>query len=336
MTNPLYVNETLPADDLAAMREFDDRYIAAIGAGLPPTWADAGDLFPTDAPLVTYPISSLAIAYQQTEGESRFKGLLAKSFDLRTEEFDAGLEASLLDLTTKVFAYRNWQLGPSRMMIAEARKRNRMIVALLEDGENQKWGSTARNPDGIDGVNFFSATHLSNFNDPDSATWSNYQVSTKDVISIANIAAEVTAMQGVLDENGEKVGADPDVIMVPTAKYEGVKNLLAQALILAEASTATSNGAVNNPFLGRFTVVHNPELTDVNDWYLIDSKLRASSGLPPWISARYTAPGPALALRHWDESSDHFKNTGNIKVSSHIWYGHALAFPHSIRKIKGA
>lgn len=332
--NPLYTIETLPTDDQAAIREFDDRYLASIGATPPASWSDAGDLIPTASPLITFPISSLAISYQRTEGESRFKTLLAKSFDMKVEEFDAGIEAKLLDLLQQVFAYRNWQQGPARLMLAEARHRNESIAALLEAGESLIWGSAA-NP--IDGANFFSASHLSDLNDADSTTWSNYQATPKSVLSIANIQAEVTAMQDARDENGKKIGANPTRILVGTEKYESLKNLLAQALILGGGtSTSVTSAGISNPFLGRFVVEHVPEFTDPDDWYLVDDNLRASSGLAPWISARYTVPNPALELRRFDESSDFFKNTGRIKVSSHIWYGFSLGFPHSIRKIKGA
>lgn len=335
MTNPLYTIETLPPDDQAAIREFDDRYLASIGAAPPPSWSDIGDLFPTASPMVTFPVSSLALKYQQTEGEHRFKTLLAKSFDVKSEEFDAGIEASLLDLTTKIFAYRNWQQGPARMMIAEARHRNRSIMTLLEGGHTgSKWGATAQNTNGIDGAYFFSATHLSDFNNTGSATWSNYQSTPTDVLDLDAVAAEVTAMQNVLDENGEKLEADPDTILLPTAKFEKAKNLYAKEMILETAGAAFA--ATNNPFKGRFNLVHVPEFTDPNDFYLVDSKLRASSGLPPWLSLRYTTPNPSLQLRYWDESSDFFKDTGRIKVSSHIWYGFALGFPHAIRKVVGA
>ncbi len=330
MTNPLYTISTLPADDQAAIREFDDRYIAAIGAAPPATWSDLGDLIPASSPFVTYPISSMSLKYKQTEGESRFKTLLASSFDIKAQEFDVGVQAKLLDLLTQVFAYRNWQAGPARMMIAEGNHRNRSLVTLLEDAVNQKWGSTAKP---IDGANFFSTTHLSNFADSLSTTWGNYQASPKDVVSIANIQAEVTAMQGVLDENSEVLGVDPDTILVPTAKYEPLKNLLAKELIL---ENGTGSAATNNPFKGRFNVVHVPQLTDADDWYLVDSKLKSSAGLPPWISLRYTVPNPSLELRYYDESTDFFKDTGNIKVSSHIWYGFSMGFPHGIRLVKGA
>ncbi len=325
MTNPLYTISTLPATSAAAMREFDDRYLACIGAAPPPSWSDFGDLIPSDSPHVTYPVSSLALKYQQTEGESRFKTLLEKSFDIKAQEFDCGIEGKLLDITKQTFAYRNWQMGPARMMIAEARHRNRSIVTLLEAGASTAW---------VDGLNFFSAAHLSDLNDINSTTWSNYNASGATVVSISNIQTEVTSMQGALDENGEKVGADPDTILVPTATYEPLKNLLAQNLMLAGGtSTSVTSAATSNPYVGRFNVVHVPELSDANDWYLVDSKLRSSSGLAPWISLRYMVENPALELRRFGEESDYFKGTGRIKVSSHIWYGFALGFPHAIRKV---
>lgn len=333
MTNPLYTIGTLPADDQAAIREFNDRYIAAIGATPAPSWTDLGDLLPTSSPLVTFPVSSFALTYQQTEGEDRFKTLLSKSFDLKVQEYDVGVEAKLFDLLNNIFSYRSWVQGPARMLIAEANHRNRSIATLLEAGESTLWGTGA----GIDGQNFFSATHLSDFNNPSSTTWSNYQSATKSVLSISNIEAEVTAMQGALDENGEKLDINPDTILVPTATAEPLKNLLSQALMLAGGtSTSVTSAATSNPYVGRFNVVHVPQFTDANDWYLVDSKLRSSTGMTPWLSLRYTTPNPALSLRTWDESSDHFKNTGRIKVSSHIWTAHCLGFPWAIRKIKGA
>jgi hypothetical protein len=332
MTNPLYTISTLPTTSQAAIREFDDRYLASIGAAPPPTWADMGALVPTPSPMLTFPIGSLALKYQQTEGEERFKTLREKSFDMKVEKFDVGVEADVLQLATNAYSYQNWLEGPRRMMIAEARRRNRAIVTLLEAGQSTLWGASLANPLGIDGVNFFSATHLSDFNDPDSTTWSNYQ-SAGTAFSIANLKAEITIMQGALDENAEKLGAEPDTILVPTALYEPARFLLAQNLILQDS---TGSAGVTNPYASKFNLVHVPELTDVNDWYLVDSKLLASSGLPPWISLRYTPPNPALELKHWDESSDFFKDTNKIKVSSNIWRADALAFPHAIRKVTGA
>lgn len=329
--NPLFTIDTLPATSQAAIRAFDDRYLASIGAVPPSTWTDIGEAIPVDSPMTTFPLSTFAIAYQQTMGEARFRKLSEKSFDVRVQEFDAGYEGSLLDITKKIFAYRQWLQGPARLQMAEGRHRNKQIARLLEAGESTYWGGTSA-ATSIDGVYFFSASHLCDPTDPASTTWSNYQSSAKTVVSISNLEAEVTAMQAALDENGDEIGVSPDTILVPTATYEPLKNLLAQSLIL---QNGTGSAGVTNPYMGKFDVVRVPELTDANDWYLVDSKLVASSGLPPWMSLKMST-SQSLALRYYDEASDFFKDTGKIKASSHIWYGFSLGFPHAIRKIKGA
>lgn len=329
--NPLYSIEQLPTTSQAAIREFDDRYIAAIGASQPNGWADAhGELIPTSAPMVTFPISQLRTKYQRTEGESRFKKMREKSFDIKAEEFDDGYQAKLYDLFTKVFAYRNWQQAPQRLVLAEEQFRHSSIAALLEAGTSTTC---------VDGTNYFGTAHPVNMGDSTvktpagSATWGNYQATPKDVALVANLAAEVTTMMQVPDENGIPLGVMPDTILCPIPKVETLKNLLAQSFILGAATTATSNGTMNNPYMGRFNVVPVKEFTAANDWYLMDSKMVAS-GLAPWVSLRQTVP-QSLSLRAFDESSDFFKDTGDIKMSSHIWYGFGLALPHAIRKVAG-
>jgi len=44
----------------------------------------------------------------------------------------------------------------------------------------------------------------------------------------------------------------------------------------------------------------------------------------------------SLALRRYDESSDFFRDTGKIKVSSHIHYASGYGFPHGVRLVVGA
>lgn len=326
--NPLYSIDQLPTTDQAAIREFNDRYIAAIGAAQPTGWADTlGELVATSSPMVTFPVSQLRTLYRRSTGENHFKKLIAKSFDVKTEEFDDGYQAKLKDLFNQSFAYRNWQQAPGRMVLAEEQFRHTSIATLLEAGT-----STAC----VDGANYFSTAHPCNMGDSTvGSNWSNYQSSTKDVVSVTNIAAEVTSMMAVKDENGQNLGVQPDTILVPVAKSEALKNLLAKELILdGGTSTSVTSAATSNPYKGRFNVITVKEFTDPDDWYLVDSKMIAQ-GLTPWLSLRETVPA-SLSLRVFDENSDFFKNTGDIKMSSHIWYGFALALPHAIRLIKGA
>lgn len=320
----LFTNEQLPTTSEQAIREFDERYLAGISTVEPPTWVDYGDRVDVDAPRVTFPISAMSTKYLETHDTSgRFKTLQEEAFDLKVVEYDAGYSAEVLKLKTNVFSYRNWGKVPARFLTAEKRHVNRQIATLLEAGTStlSPW----------DGVNFFSASHKANPFDPASLTWSNYQSVAADVLDIAQILAEVTNMQGVLDENGEKMPVNPTVIAVPTAKAKKLEFVLSQGLYVPVGATAPAT----NPYVGKFTIVHIPELTDVNDWYLIDPELISAQGVPPWLAAKYMAPTD-LGLRYFDESSDYFKTTGKIKVASHIWYGFALVFPHAIRRIVGA
>lgn len=330
MVNPLYVSEQLPTTSLAAIREFNDRYIAGAGADLPPSWStDIGELIPTDSPMMTFPVSALGLKYQRSQGENRTKTMKETSFDVKTEEFDEGIEARLYDIYRNVFGYRKWIDGPNRLLNAELRHRNRSIVTLLEAG------TTAATC--YDGEAFFDTDHPCNIGDSSKGVFSNYQVSTKSVVSLTNLEAECTLfMQNAKDEQGEVIDSKPDTIIVPTAKFMPLTNLLGQALVPSTATPGAGTTTMNNPFYGGvFNVVHVPELTDADDWYLVDSKRIKQSILPPWIMLRQTMP-PELELRNYDETSDFFRDSGRIKVSSHVWYGFSLAFPQAIRLVKGA
>ncbi len=314
----LYTNELLPTTSEEAIRQFNEKYLAILSAAPPSSWADR--FYTTlSAPRTTFPLSAMSTKFLETkERSSRFKGFEEKSFDLKVAEFDAGFEVSLLDLKTNVFAARNWSAVPGRFRTAEMRHLAYKLGAALEAGTStlSPW----------DDVAFFSASsHLANPFDSAAGTWGNYQ-SAGTAPSLTNIQAEMILMQkGVKDENGDKLGANPDEIWLPTEKYQVVSDLLNQAFL---------SGGESNYMAGKLKAVHVPELTDINDWYLVDSKLLAA-GYDPMISARYQEPAD-LGLRFWDESSDWFKDTGKLKVSQHIWTGCGLLFPHAIRRVTGA
>jgi len=319
----LFSIDQLPTTSAAAHREFDDRYIAAQGAYTPSKWFDMfGDFSPVSALHVTFPINQLSLAYQQTRGESRFKHALEKEIDVKVVEFDEGIDAKLLDLYTEVFAWKRWQQGASLLVNAEERFRGKQVATLIEAGETTLC---------YDGKYFFDDDHPINPGDSSLGTYDNLQASAKDPVSLANIEAEIILMQNnTFDENGDLMEVDSSqlAMLVPTEKYESVKNLVSKEIVPSSAGTASEN----NPYTG-LEVVHCPQFTDANDWFLVNKAL--ISMCPPWLSLKYNAPS-SLAQRTFDESSDYFKNTGKIKYSSHIYYGFAFAFPHAIRKIAGA
>lgn len=312
----LYTNELLPTTSEQAIREFNEKYLAVVSAAPAPTWADRF-VSPVSAPRVTFPIGLMSTKFRETRDQgSRAKGMTEESFDLRVVEHDAGFEAPFLDISTNAFAYRNWMRAPERLRIAEGRHVCKQLATLLEAGTSDT------SP--YDGVAFFSASHKANPADSGAGTFSNYQ-SSAAAPTIANIQTEMTAMRAVKDENGDKLGVEPDEIWLPTEKFQVVSDLLNQAFLASGES---------NPMLGKLKPVHVPDLTDANDWFLVDSKLIAM-GFDPMVAAKFV-PADTLGLRFWDESSDFFKDTGKIRVSQHIWTGFRLVFPHAIRLVRGA
>ena len=312
----LFTKDTLPTTSEEAIRRFDDRYNAIIAAAAPSSWAERF-VADVDAPRTTFPLSSFTSGFRETKEESgRFRGMSEKTFDVSVVEFDDGYEAKVFDLITNVFAFQRWMEVPNAFLVAEARHHATQLATLLEAGT-----STACK---FDDVNFFSASHLSNPADSGCTTWSNYQ-SVAAAPSLANIQTEMTAMRAVRDVNAKKLGVEPDEIWLPTEKFQSVSDLLNQAFLASGES---------NYMAGKLRAVHVPELTDVNDWYLVDSKLL--SAYTPMIAARYTALDSRLGLRFLDENSDFFKKTGKINASKHIWAGYGMLFPHAIRRIVGA
>lgn len=321
----LYTVDQLPATSARAIEEFDDRYIAAQGTFSPTKWFDMFGLFEgMSTPHLTFVMSQLGLKYQATRGDSRFKQAVEHEFSLKSSEFDEGIEAKLLDLYQQTFAWRRWQEGPSLLVTAEERFRAQLVRALLESGASATCG--------YDGLSFFNDAHKINLGNASLGTFDNYQASTKDVVSVPNIEAELVLMADNLkDENGEHIENNRWAIGVPVEKYLPLVNLLKSENIVSSGGTET----VSNPFANdsRIQVVQMPQLTDANDWFVF--ALDVISQIPPWMVMKYEVPA-SLALRRYDESSDFFRDTGKIKVSSHIHYASGYGFPHGIRLVKGA
>jgi hypothetical protein len=321
---------TLPASSQDALEIFDERYLAASQALLaqPQTWVgELGEDFPTRALSTHYPMSILALKYAETiAAEGRFKTIGEKEVELTVAEYDDGVEIELLKLLTNTFSAKRWMDAPAAMLQAEQVFKLRLISAALE-------ANTATC--GWDGLALFHDSHKSNPVKDNGITFDNLQSTPKDVADLSVLEAELTLMADVRDTNGDRLGVTGNVIGVPVEKFRKMTNLLKQDFVATSAGTATMRNPYND---GSLTVVRMDQLTDVNDWYLFDSNLIAK-GVPPWVIAKLALQTPgfdSLSLRRFDENSDHFKKTGKIAVSSHIYYGSKFLFPHAIRKVVGA
>lgn len=323
----LYEFDKLPTTSGQALTEFSDRYLAAQLASIPDSWVDEfGDTAPISSPKATMPLSAFSGKFQESNGDNRAETSQEDSLDFKVIEYDMGYEARLIDLMNEVFAYRAWNQAASYVKVAEQNHRADSVATLIEAGAST---------DCWDGVKFFATNHPANKHKASLGTFSNYQATPADCNSIANIIAERSAMRLVKDINGKKMGVNPDTIWVPTEKFEIVDALTKQQNVSVASGTGVPGGGtatMSNPIFG-LKVREIKNLTDANDWYLVDSQL--IKRMPAYGCLRYS-PGLALELRQYGEDSDFFRNSGKLKNSAHIWYAFGLVFPHAIRKVVGA
>ena len=336
-------HDTLGPSSQRNLEEFRMNYNMALAAE-PKVWAETlGDMMPSGSMAKdTFPINLSALRYRKrTAQDAAAEKALNFDISVTKEEFNAAAQAELRRLNAGDFAYVQWW-GNRAAQMARARVhlRNQLVTAILEAGESGYWGSSSELATGIDGQPFFSATHKVHPRDPSkklrtSATWSNLQASAKP-LTAGNLTAEKQYAFQVADPAGYEFGFEYDTLLVPSSLNEVAKNLITvQDIILDPANQANSFGATRNPhFQSGMGIVRAPDLagTDTTaDWYEI-SRAALSSGLVPWLISEDGAED----LRTWDETSDFCKDSGEIKVSSHIYTNAVLMFPHGIRKVSGA
>lgn len=319
----------LPQSSQDALQLFDERYNALRLLAEPATWvSELGEEHSTPALTTRYPMSILALKYLEATGdETQFRRIGEKDVDLSVAEYKDGVEIELIKLATNSFSAAKWNDAPAGMLQAEQIFKLRLISAALE-------ANTA--VCGWDGLALFHASHLSDFRDTGSTTFSNIQSTPADVVDVSKIEAEITAGTEVLDENGDPLGVSYDTLCVPRQKFQKLANLLKQDFIATPAGTATMRNPYND---GSLNVVRMDQLTDVNDWYLADSTLIAK-GVVPWTVGKLAIQQPgfdSLGLRRYDpDNSDYARQKGVVAVSSHIFYGSTFLFPHAFRKVAGA
>lgn len=321
---------TLPSTSRDAREIFDERFNAAQLLVQPQTWvSEFGDEIQAQALETKFPLSILALKFQETKDfGGRFKTIGERECSLTLAEYDEGVEIELKKLFTNTFAAQRWADAPAALLQAEQQFKLKLIADALV--------ANAAGACGWDDLALFHDSHLSNPNDPNSATFDNLQASAKNVADLTNLEAEITLMAEVLDINGDPLGVMPTHIGVPRQKFQALKNLLKQDFVPNSGGTATMRNPYNDAGL---TVVRMDQLTDNNDWYLFDMNL-ISKGVPPWILAKFNPQGEGaneFGIRHWDvTNSDACRAKGTIAVSQHLLYGYKFLYPHAIRKVAGA
>lgn len=194
------------------------------------------------------------------------------------------------------------------------------IIGEMAFGSGKLWNDLAiaallSNPVWIDGVNFFSATRTYGTNTILNA------VST--ALSAESYKAARAAMLAYKDHGGNKMGVNPNLLIVGPALEDVAYSIIKDKLLLktVEGSKSTVAAAVGNPFSEQgadYIVV--PEIED-SRWYLTTS----SSFIKPVGVAQRKSP----VLTRLDRDTDH-----EVFMKGDFLYGTDargegfLTFPH--------
>ena len=327
-----YTVEQLPPTSREMLKAFDTRWLLAHQQALPPEdWVDDfGDISGTDAMETVYPLTIMVARFRPFSGMSTFRTMNERSLTIKTKTWEEGYRAPYLEMVKGVYRFERFLEAANNVHIAEMQFRARMIAELLGNGENQpSW----------DNGNFFRTDHPANPDEGSFGTYSNLETNPTSPNSITNIVAQMTEMQAVKDVSGNILGVRPDTILLPHKWYNTVLLALEIPFISLPPNPMNpggGSGTMSNPLWGGsgrgLKVVMAPELTNQDDWYLLDSNL--VSRMPPWTAQKLQLPHE-LEYVFYDVNSDRYKDTGFIAVNYRINYGFSLVFPHAIRKIKG-
>lgn len=296
------------------VRIYKEEYLAALLTPAPePEWINLIAAEETvTSPLVRFPIALMSGSFQETKADNRDVEWSDKYVDLSVTEYDWGYEAKAEELASNPVKQKQWAAAPAAAVSKERRKMSQLVAATLE-----------ANPTGYDGVALFHDSHPID----GGGTFDNLQATTMDPTSASAVLAEkILGEQQLKDSDGQLLGAEFDTVMMVPSKASALRFLLQQNFIPNAAGTATQS----NPLpAASLNVVGNPFLTG-NYAYFISSALMKS--MPALVAVSYD-PGSPLRLRQFGFESDHFKSTGRVKNSHHIWIGCGALFPNAIRRV---
>lgn len=345
-STPVQPIEQFGASSQIALQAFRLEYNVSL-ASEPGTWAEEiGQMLSDGSMKVTFPISYDATEYKEVTGQNAAANQpLSFDIEVTQRQFFGAKQVELRRLIKGDFAYvQRWSQAAAEMAKARVFLRNLLVQLLLASGTTGYWGVTAKQPTGIDGQPFFSASHANNPADASrklrgSSVFSNYQA-TPSPLAAATLTTEKNNALQVAAPDGRELGILFDGMLHPSSLQETAYNLLKVQDLILDAKT-TLNGVSNafgqtrNPhFNSGLELVRAMDLAGSDttaDWYLY-SREGIARGMPPWVICE----DPTEEIRMWDENSDFYKKTSEIKVESRVFLNAVLAFPHCIRLIKGS
>jgi hypothetical protein len=319
-----------------ALEEFREEHLLQLAAALPDWTDEIGQTIQVGGlGRVTWPMHFQTTEYRERTAQGAPTSTpQTAEINVNQREFYLSMQANLKRMMGGDFAYiRSWQQQGAQMARARVKLRARLIVALLE--ANGKWAVSEEFPNGLDGENFFSQSHLNNPFQPSYGTSSNLSDATQP-FGADTLTAEKAQVLLVKDWDGVHLNMMADDIFLPTILAEEARLLIdVKDVILRDSAAKDAAGGVTNEHkdsgMGRIVA---PQLDGAaglaSDWYLISRGIIAQ-GKTPWVIAEN-----GEEVREWDQSSGFYKDSGDIKVQSHIHLNALLVWWQGIRKILGS
>jgi len=211
------------------------------------------------------PVDSLATVIPSTKSEEAYawlgqvpgmrewtdermpKGLSEYDFTLKNKHWEASIDVDRDTLEDD--QYGQLLVRINGLAEAVARHKRQLVVSLLPLG----FTSAA-----YDTHYFFDTDH----SEGSSGTQSNKGT---DALAHDSLWAAITAMRKIKDDQGQPLGVDPNLLVVPPDLEE-----LARELLESPDRSDTANRAKNTLY-GRLQLEVEPYLTDTNNWYLFDT-----------------------------------------------------------------
>lgn len=296
--------------------------------------------------LTEFPMPVSAAEFKKVLGEIEYRRLAAKMLKVKSDQWQDGVneEARLLELPNFV----GWGEEPMNMANDARQLANRIVAALLEDGNNiASWENT----DGVVTVKWFGTGHPNNPFDSNKGTYDNYYTTTP--FDAAGIDFAFEAFRSFLGPNGKSPrGARLTHLVVHSTDERAALRLTGNDRILVpsldDSGTQVASVERYNDIkeLG-LKVIVSDELTDDDYWYALS--IQPGKGKPWAITKRVPgAPIPGMASNfamsentpwEWivnDKNSSYYKDLkpGFVSLAARIDEGAALAHPWTALKFK--
>jgi len=209
---------------------------------------------PSSTDTETYGWMGTVPAMKEWTDTRQLSGLGAYNYSLKNRHFEVSLE---VDRDT-IEDDRYGQIRPRIEQLGAEAARHPGQLAI----ETLVAGSTGNSYDGVD---FFSASHVSGLSGTQANTLTGTGV-TLSAIRTDMIAAR-TAMRVFKDDQGRIMNLMADLVVIPPQLQDVFEQLLNTTIIALSSGTQQSN-----VLQGAYDVMVSPYLTDADDWYLMSTR----------------------------------------------------------------